>query len=134
MRIIAPIAIAATLAAASATSAAAGNWNGGPYLYPYPQHRPHHGPTVVYRNGPDAGGALLAGTVLGLAFGAMASQAFAAPPPPPEPVYLPQPRPNLAAVDAHIAWCSQKYRSYNAERDTFIDFQGIERLCVDPYQ
>jgi hypothetical protein len=129
MRIIAPIAIAATLAALTATSASAGNWN-GPYPY---HHRPHPGPTVVYRSAPDNGGALVAGAVLGLAFGAIASQAFAAPPPP-EPVYLPPPRPNLAAVDAHIAWCSQKYRSYNAERDTFIDFQGIERLCVDPYQ
>jgi hypothetical protein len=137
MKIVAPIAIAATLAALTATAASAGGWGpyGGPGPGYDPYHRPHHGPTMVYRSGPDAGGALLAGAFLGLAFGAMVSQSMAGPPAPePEPMYLPPPRPNYAAVDRHIAWCTQTYRSYNAERDTFLDFQGIERLCIDPYQ
>jgi hypothetical protein len=137
MKIIGSIAVAAAIAASSATAANAGGWGppgGGPYGYGPYHHRHDHGPAVVYRNGPDAGGALLAGAFLGLAFGAIASQSYAEPAPAPEPVYLPPPRPNYAAVDQHVAWCTQTYRSYNAERDTFFDFQGIERRCVDPYQ
>jgi hypothetical protein len=142
MKIIGSIAIAAALAASTASAANAGGWGGGPYGGPGPygygqgpyHHRPH-GPAVVYRDSGNAGGALLAGAFLGLAFGAIASQSMAPPPPPaPEPDYLPPPRPNLAAVNRHVAWCSQTYRSYNAERDTFFDFRGIERVCLDPYQ
>jgi hypothetical protein len=136
MKILASIAVAAALAAGTATGASAGGWGPhGPYGGPYggPYHGPYHKPHVVYRSGPDAGGALLAGAFLGLAFGALASQTYDPPPPAPEVEYLPPPHPNFAAADAHFAWCTKTYTSYNAERDSFIDFQGIERPCVDPY-
>jgi hypothetical protein len=138
MKTIVSLAVAGALAvgsiAASLSSASAGQWNGNwgkhaPYPHgPYQYHQKH------YQSGPDVDGALIAGTFLGLAFGALASQSYAEPVPPPEPVYLAPPHPNFAAVDQHIAWCSANYRSYNAERDTFIDFQNIERPCLDPYQ
>lgn len=129
----------ATIVVAAAGTASAGNWNGGGNGYwKYHDHRPH----VIYRERNDTGGAIVAGAFLGLALGALASQ----PPPPPQPyVYepyayepaLPPPHPayNVAAVaDQHVAWCSQNYRSYNAERDTFIDFEGYERPCVTPFE
>lgn len=138
MKILVSLAVAGALAAggiaATATGASAGQWNGnwnqhGPYHGPY-NYRPHQ----TYRSGPDVGGALVAGAVLGLAFGALASHPYAEPVPAPDVIYLPPPHPNYAAVDAHFAWCSKTYRSYNGERDSFIDFQGIERPCIDPYQ
>jgi hypothetical protein len=122
-------AIAGTSLIAGASSANAGGpgyWNNGPY--------PHHKPHVVYRHS-DPTGPLVAGAIFGLALGAIASDAFARPAyVNPEPVYLPPPTPNYAAANYHFSWCSQQYRSYNAERDTFFDYQGIERPCVDPYQ
>jgi hypothetical protein len=145
-------AIAATAIAATATGASAGNWNGGNnwngngnwnnnWHGPY-KHKPH----IVYRNtSPDVGGALFAGALFGLAVGAIASQPDPYPyyvEPAPQVTYLPPPRPayppvytqNLVASNDHYAWCKSNYRSYNAERDTFIDFQGIERPCVTPYE
>jgi hypothetical protein len=130
-------ALAATTIVASAAGASAGGWNGpGQWDGGWNKHRPHfeRGPRVEYRSGPDAGGALLAGAFLGLAFGAIASQSFAQPAPEPEPIYLAPPHPNYAAADAHFTWCTRTYSSYNGERDTFIDFQGIERVCIDPNQ
>ena len=140
MKILVSLAIAGALAAggiaASSTGASAGQWNGnwnkhGPYPHgPYQQHQQHQN----YQSGPDIGGALVAGAFLGLAFGALASQPTYVEPVEPDTIYLPPPHPNYAAIDTHYAWCAKTYRSYNGERDSFIDFQGIERLCIDPYQ
>ena len=62
-----------------------------------------------------------------------ASQSFAEPAPAPQPIYLAPPHPNYAAADNHFTWCSQTYKSYNGESDTYVDFQGVERQCIDPY-
>jgi len=127
----------ATLLSASATGASAGGWDDGDGWY---RHRGYHQPHVVYRDRRDDGGALVAGAFLGLALGALATEpqpVFVEPEPvlvEPEPApYLPPPHPNYTfAEDQHVAWCSQTYRSYNAERDTFFDFQGVERRCITP--
>ena len=126
-------ALAATSIAATTAGANAGDWD---HHDGWDYHRHQH---VIYRQAPDAGGALFAGALLGLAFGAIASDAFAGPQPFAEPQsfagpQLPPPHPNYAAVDDHYTWCSRTYRSYNAETDTFFDFQGIERRCVTPYE
>jgi hypothetical protein len=122
-------ALAATSIAATATGASADGWD----HQGWDHHRPyHHNSQVIYRSSPDAGGALFAGALLGLAFGAIASNSFAEPQP--QPLELPPPHPNYAAADDHYAWCARTYRSYNGETDTFFDFQGIERRCVTPYE
>lgn len=35
--------------------------------------------------------------------------------------------------DAHIAWCLQRYRSYDVYSDTYQPYQGPRRLCISPY-
>ena len=72
--------VAATIVAASAGGASAGNWNtggnwngGGNGYWKYHDHHPR----VVYRERNDVCGAVVAGAFLGLALGALAS----APPP-----------------------------------------------------
>jgi len=35
---------------------------------------------------------------------------------------------------AHIEWCFDRYRSYNARSDTFTGFDGIVRPCRSPYR
>lgn len=116
-------ALAASAVAATATGASAGGWHHGPYP-----------PTHNYYYGPDAG-AVAAGAIIGLAFGALASQAFApAPyyyypyPPAPPPVY-----PSYAYGNPHTAWCAEQYSTYNPETDTWMDFQGVVHVCFGPY-
>jgi hypothetical protein len=139
MKTLTSIALAGALVAATASGASAGGWNGpggwqrhgGPHHYPRPQHH-------VYQPAPDNGGALFAGAILGLTFGMIASQAFQQP----EPYYAepqfqedypPQFEQDYAAVDMdHVEWCAATYRSYNRDSDTWIDFQGVVRQCVEP--
>ncbi|WP_299816592.1 BA14K family protein [uncultured Roseibium sp.] len=33
----------------------------------------------------------------------------------------------------HVAWCSDRYRSYRAQNNTFQPFKGQRRLCSSPY-
>jgi BA14K-like protein len=47
-----------------------------------------------------------------------------APPPPPAPVYA-GPPPEADAV----AWCMQRYRSYDPRSGTFVGYDGIRRPC-----
>lgn len=125
----------ATLAASVAT-ADAGPRRG----YHHHHHRPHH----AYR-APNPGAAVAGAAIFGIVAGALASQAFAPPPayyaPPVYPVAPPPPYPNTYyapsypayAGNAHVAWCSQKYRSYNVNTDTWMDYSGNIRRCVSPY-
>ena len=84
----------------------------------------------------NAGGAFVGGTVLGLALGATM---YSPPPPPPAYVYVAPPPPPVVypryvyAGDAHIAWCTQHYATYNGETDTFVGYDGITYRCVGPY-
>lgn len=78
----------------------------------------------------DVGPALLAGTMLGLAVGALmqpepAYPAYAPPPPPPD---------GYADYDIerHFEWCTSTYETYNGETDTWIDYRGVPHRCVGP--
>ena len=112
-------AIAASAFAATATSAAAGGgWYG------------HHGAPVYnhYYYGPDAG-AVAAGAIIGLAFGALAAQAFA-----PTPYYYAYPpAPVYPVYSPHVAWCSAQFDSYNPATNTWVDFYGVVHVCNGPY-
>jgi BA14K-like protein len=33
----------------------------------------------------------------------------------------------------HVAWCEDRYRSYNARTNTWISYSGEERECNSPY-
>jgi hypothetical protein len=51
--------------------------------------------------------------------------AYVPPPPPPAPVYAPAPPPG----DDAVAWCMQRYRSYDPRSGTFVGYDGIRRPC-----
>ena len=34
---------------------------------------------------------------------------------------------------AHVAWCKQRYRSYDADRNTYRPYSGGTRECISPY-
>ena len=113
------LATAALVPTMTAADAGGNNWK---YKHHYP-----------YGYGWNPGSAFLAGTVIGLGFGALASPHYYAPP----PVYYAPPPPPPPYVDdydeAHIAWCSRTYRSYNAEDDTWVDYDGVIHQCIGPY-
>jgi hypothetical protein len=132
--------VAASTVAATATSASAGGW-GGPGGWKRHGDHPHRH-YQTYQQAPDAGGALVAGAFLGLTLGLLANQAFAEPEPyyeqepayDPEPIYEPQ---SFRHADAgayldHVERCKATYRTYNEETDTFRDFQGVVRRCLEP--
>ncbi|WP_373504128.1 BA14K family protein [Aestuariivirga sp.] len=35
--------------------------------------------------------------------------------------------------DAHVAWCLNRYRSYDPRTDTFMGYDGRRRYCRSPY-
>ena len=116
-------AVALSAVGMSATGASADRWH-----HPYqPQYRPapHY----------DAGPALIAGAIFGLAIGSLmqpepaypAYPVYAPPPPPPAPW-------NRAAYAAeqHYQWCASTYETYNGETDTWIDYRGVPHRCIGP--
>jgi hypothetical protein len=64
----------------------------------------------------------------------------------PVPIYAaPRPLPGLAVRGAvirvyrarpasHVAWCAQRYRSYDVRTDTFQPYHGPRRLCRSPWR
>jgi hypothetical protein len=109
----------ATLGAA-ATTADAGNYNRW--------HR-HH----CYNCGWSPGGALVTGAFVGLGIAALTSPTYYYPPPPPRS-YAPRARFVAPSTgNPHIDWCSATYRSYSAESDTWVDYNGVVRPCIGPY-
>jgi hypothetical protein len=38
------------------------------------------------------------------------------------------------SASAHVEWCFDRYRSYNARSDTFTGYDGIVRRCRSPYR
>ncbi|WP_181705559.1 BA14K family protein [Chthonobacter rhizosphaerae] len=106
---------------------------------------------------------VVAGAALGVLGGVLIGQAlapqplYAAPPPPPPVYYEPQPvyvapppvyrqpqviyeepRPSrhyrrVSARAAHRDWCEDRYRSYDAYDNTWVDRYGRVRECVSPY-
>jgi hypothetical protein len=114
-------AIAASSVALSAGGASAGGWH---HHGPYPQ-------TYNYYYTDNGAGALAAGAIIGLTFGALASQAFAPSyyyPPPPPPVY-----PTYAYSDPHASWCAAHFPDYNPDTNTWADYYGVIHVCTGPY-
>ncbi|WP_244494894.1 BA14K family protein [Bosea sp. Root483D1] len=42
-------------------------------------------------------------------------------------------RQNQSAWSNHVAWCSQRFRSYRASDNTWQPNNGPRRQCVSPY-
>lgn len=106
------------------------NWNGnralkrrgGPRYY-------HHGPRRGYRGGVNPGAVAAAG-VVGLAAGAIAGSALAAPQS--APIVI-----DTGGVPAPYTaeWyrqCDLKYRSFRASDGTFLGYDGVRKVCRLP--
>lgn len=39
-----------------------------------------------------------------------------------------------ARSQAHVAWCFDRYRSYNQRSDSFTGYDGVVRRCRSPYR
>ncbi len=53
----------------------------------------------------------------------------------PEPVRPHRVRPVAPrSASAHVDWCFDRYRSYNARTDTFTGYDGVVRRCRSPYR
>ena len=44
-----------------------------------------------------------------------------------------QDTPETALSDNHVAWCSQRYRSYRKEDNSYTSYSGRSRECISPY-
>ncbi|TDH38162.1 BA14K family protein [Pseudohoeflea suaedae] len=79
-------------------------------------HNPHHG------HGNAAAAAAL-GIVGGMIIGnAIANQ------PAQQPVYT-----GGGSSNAHVAWCLNRYRSYDIPSDTYMSHSGYRKYCNSPY-
>jgi hypothetical protein len=38
-----------------------------------------------------------------------------------------------SAIDAHVQWCQQRYRSYDIASDSFLSYDGNRYRCNSPY-
>ena len=45
----------------------------------------------------------------------------------------PEPAPDEAATMAHVQWCSERYRSYRPEDNSYRSYSGSQRGCVSPF-
>ena len=114
-------AVAVSGIALTTGSAGAGNWG---------WHPPYQGPHYYAPRPYDPGPAIVAGTVFGLALGALATQPYyydPYPPPPPPVAYYP------TYSSSHFNWCAATYDTYDSITDTWTDFRGIVRRCIGPY-
>jgi hypothetical protein len=104
--------------AATATSASADRWHGGPRYHHHYYQRDNGGAVI---------GGLAAGTLLGLGIGALAAQ----------PRYYDEgyevPPPRGVAWRNHVEYCLDRYRSYNPNTDTYIGRDGYEYRCRGSY-
>lgn len=41
--------------------------------------------------------------------------------------------PSYGYGNAHVQWCSQRYRSYNPATDQFLGYDGLYHRCNSPY-
>jgi hypothetical protein len=104
---------------------------GNRYVRPYPNRwaydQRYHGPRYGYRRpgyGYYHGGYWYSNpwwaTGAGLAVGALAGAAIGA-----------ATHPAPVGTD-HVAWCQNRYRSYDVRTNTFVGYDGIRRECVGP--
>jgi hypothetical protein len=45
----------------------------------------------------------------------------------------PAPKPDEAATTAHVQWCSDRFRSYRPEDNSYRSYSGSQRECVSPF-
>ena len=93
----------------------------------YNGHRGSRSPRPGWRRQNDAWfppAAFIAGAIIG---GAISREMA----PPPAPVYRAQPR--VRGADAHVRWCYDRYRSYNAADNSYLPYSGPRRACRSPY-
>jgi hypothetical protein len=76
-----------------------------------------------YRGRGPSGGAVAAGVLGGLALGAAIGAANAGPP----PAYY---APGYGSRADWLAYCSQRYRSFDPASGTFMGYDGIRRPCT----
>jgi hypothetical protein len=133
---IVSLTLAGALAASSLAMIVAPAAADGPRYYQGWHQHPWGGPGERHgdHDGWGVGGALVGGTVFGLALGATL---YDPPPPPPAYVYAPYPPPppvypHYVYAD-HIAWCTAHFPGYNGETDTFVGSNGVVYRCVGPY-
>jgi hypothetical protein len=133
MKAIASVAIAGILAATSLATTTVTADAGGKHHKNYYKH--HHS------GGYNPGAAFATGAILGLTFGALSAPTYYYPPPvyyyPPPPPLPPPPRRAYYSYGGdvyaqHVSWCSSRYRSYNAEYNTWVDYDGFVHECVSP--
>ncbi|MEQ1955169.1 BA14K family protein [Mesorhizobium sp. CN2-181] len=43
------------------------------------------------------------------------------------------PEPDVATTMAHVQWCSERYRSYRLENNSYRSYSGSQRECVSPF-
>ena len=48
-------------------------------------------------------------------------------------VYRAPPRRSYGLSNAHVNWCYNRYRSYDARSNTFQPYNGPRRACYSPY-
>jgi len=68
----------------------------------------------------------LAGAGIGLGIGLLNNAPYYN-----QPVY--RAAPVVSGGSAHVAWCEQRYRSYDVQSNTFQPYDGPRRECNSPY-
>ena len=153
MNRIATAVLAAVIGAApilaTATAASADQYRNGKRIHTQ----------TYYNNAPNwsgVGAGFVAGAAVGVGAGLLINRPpprayyapaprvyYAAPPPPvvyypaPAPAYYPPPPPPVyydrGWTEAHVAWCLDRYRSYNPATNTFTGYDGYQHECRGPY-
>ena len=141
MKTIASVAIAAVIAATSLTTtiapASAGSFKFGVHHYSGGHHHGSHHRNRHYRHRHNSGpgAAIAAGAILGLAFGALSTPSYYYPPTYPRqryPAYYPYAA-GPGMNSQHVSFCYSRYKSYNANTNTWLGYDGYVHQCVSPY-
>jgi hypothetical protein len=123
MRALISLALAAGLGAATlmATPQMAAAANPYPW-HPYPHHYRHH-----HNNN---AGAFVAGSVFGLALGGLGNWGYRAYPAYPAYQY---PAYGNGNWNAHVAYCSARFHSYNPSTNLYLTYHNGWQPCHSPY-
>lgn len=95
-----------------------GHRNDGPAYRDLPTHREHYRGNRNYGGYYDGGGddgAAVAAGIIGLALGAMATDASR--------------RSYRGSSSSHVRWCLSRYRSYDPDTDTYVGRDGHRHRC-----
>jgi len=101
-----------------------GMYRNGKYWY-YNGHRGYRDYRPGYRRHGDfwfPAGAFIAGAIIGGALSSPGPRYYA-----PRRVY------SAPSGSAHVRWCYNRYRSYDARSNTYQPYSGARRVCYSPY-